>query len=408
MEIGGTANSIYKGATQKINDWDMEASGTTAWSSVSATLTKSTTNPVFGTQCLRVTSTAGLSNPRAYQTVVSTNTEYRITGYARGDGNNIPWISQAADFIWVGSYSDKWQYFDVSFTSDSYSDFVALRGNYVGFVQNGNEFVEFDNVQLWEVDYDYSGKQLADGKRTTIYLGNGAYKDDFVYEPDIYGGFVAGKLRTTNIQTAALGIWSMPDIELTDEQVVVSETNMLPDKPILGYDGNNPTSIGDIYNLIGYTGYGRDDHCEQNTQRCMFQWGHPVGVWINSTSYVSIFDRYIPINYRNMRRLILQEKAIQTAMVITTTGCSPSTPVFIEIRNSWPDATQKTRTWQIESNLTAQLLTDDDNLETNPLTVKPEEPDQTDSIYFYAKVTSGAELIIHTISLWETSNFIYP
>ena len=168
---------------QLLTDGDMEASGVAAWSSHQATLTKETNNPHYGTQCLRVTATAATAN-LAYQQVISPNSTYRVTGWARSDGTNVPLVG---DWVlgsrWTGTTSTDWQYFDLTFTPTSS---LATRLTLGSYGADGN-YVEFDDVSLTQVEPLYAGYNMKPVSNKIIdQSGNGfdGTITDAVYEKD--------------------------------------------------------------------------------------------------------------------------------------------------------------------------------------------------------------------------------
>lgn len=89
-------------------DGDMEAAGTTAWTSGnSATLSKQTSDPHSGTRCLRV---SGDVYPYAYQSNILPGNAYRAVGWARV-------LSGAPASVRIGSGNNSWQTSSTSWTS---------------------------------------------------------------------------------------------------------------------------------------------------------------------------------------------------------------------------------------------------------------------------------------------------
>jgi hypothetical protein len=418
LEIDGRANHKHKGATQIFDDWDMEFAGVAAFTDTRCTSSKDTTTYKVGTQSLKLLATAGGTG--SYYTLfypgITTTEEYRITGYAKSDGKSVPWVSQdgANSTLWIGTRSQNWQYFDINITAAQ--TYIALRGGWENYIAgntntlNGTEAVWFDQVQVWEVDHDYSGWKLGDQTSKRIVLGNGAAADNFFYVPPSDGGFCAGKLTTRNIQTAALGIWSMPDEDLTLDQKALSEVDVLPKTSIFGYGPSvNRKDIGQVYDLIGFDDNDYEDSIEAMTRRCIFQWGHPVGIYVNTGTVYLFGQLEIVIAHRNLKGSsypTVTDKNILTAMVVTTTNCSGGAPVTITVTSTHP-VVPRTRTWTITSNLTAQLLTDADNTVGTPISSRPNTT-FADYIFVTAATSGGSEVLIHTFSLWEDSGLTEP
>ena len=127
-------------------DGNMEAAGTTAWSSAGgATLTKQTGTPHGGAQCLRV-ATAGTAGG-AYQGLTTAGKYYHITGWVRSDGTGVPLVYLGGgSLVWTGTTSTSWQYFDLV-GSASGSANVSLYSN------TTNHYIEWDDVTLQVVDF---------------------------------------------------------------------------------------------------------------------------------------------------------------------------------------------------------------------------------------------------------------
>lgn len=148
----------YTIGSELLADGNMEAAGTGSWGSGAATLSKQTTSPHGGTQCLRVARTApgwGYAKQSSLMTVGGT---YKFTGWARSDGTELPKITDEAGTVrWTGTTSTSWQYFDVTF--------IAANGNPI-FGSNSatsSGYVEFDdlsvksNNSLSDLDMEVSG-----------------------------------------------------------------------------------------------------------------------------------------------------------------------------------------------------------------------------------------------------------
>jgi hypothetical protein len=117
--VWAIANGLGNTGAQMMADGDMEATGTAAWAAGNnATLIKTTDTPHGGLRALRVTYN-GTSNPFATQVgALSTNTIYRVIGWARGDGTAFPILrTNAGVIIWTGTTSTAWQMADVVFDS---------------------------------------------------------------------------------------------------------------------------------------------------------------------------------------------------------------------------------------------------------------------------------------------------
>lgn len=110
---------------------------------LSAVLSKRTTNPHSGSQCLRATY-GGVNNPFAYQTILTMGKPYLVTGWCRSDGSATPYVYVGtASVTWSGTLSTDWQYFSI---------YALANGNgYLGLGSNGNlagQYAEFDDVTV--------------------------------------------------------------------------------------------------------------------------------------------------------------------------------------------------------------------------------------------------------------------
>jgi hypothetical protein len=138
-------------------DGSMEAVDTSAWTAVlGATLTKEAGTPHSGTQCLRV-AYGGTNHPIAKQICLTVGNTYRVTGWARGDGNAKPYfyLGVTSSPQWMGTTSTDWQYFD--FISPAYlTNYIYLQSYYTG----GACYCEWDDIQISEVTETAPNKQI--------------------------------------------------------------------------------------------------------------------------------------------------------------------------------------------------------------------------------------------------------
>ena len=156
-----TCHNCLGSLTNLMVDGDMEAVGVAAWSAGSGgILSKEVGTPHGGLQCLRVTASVN-PNPRwpnAHQHVVVAGRTYIITGYARSDGTQVPYITENGNTLWTGTNSVSWQKFTVIRT--------AL-GTEVGFVfaitgGTGVEYCEWDDIVVNELSASDGYLRMAD------------------------------------------------------------------------------------------------------------------------------------------------------------------------------------------------------------------------------------------------------
>lgn len=144
-----------------IYDGNCEADGYAAWTALRANLSKPTTGQHSGTKCLRIAANGVDTSPFAYQSnrLVVGNT-YRVTGWARSDGNIKPTIGMY-EANWTGTTSTAWQPIDVTFTQISAGDF--------GFGSNasGTQYVEFDDITVTCLNVTAWADQSGNGRHLT-------------------------------------------------------------------------------------------------------------------------------------------------------------------------------------------------------------------------------------------------
>ena len=128
----------------------MEAVGTSAWTpSHSAVLTKETTSPYEGTQCLRV-AYGGAVYPQAIQACFPNPGIYRVSGYVRSDGTSLPSVlsSLGTNLHWTGTASTSWTPFDICGYVGA-GESLILRA-----AISAAGYVEFDQVSVQAVSIE--------------------------------------------------------------------------------------------------------------------------------------------------------------------------------------------------------------------------------------------------------------
>jgi len=123
-----------------LTDGDMELAGVASWSAQDGvTLTKETTLPHSGLQCLRCQdSTANGFGSAAQSWIVGAT--YNVTGWARSDGVSVPRVYEAGVLLWNGTTSTDWQF--VSFTRTPIAAAIKL----VSF--GVSRYAEFDDFEV--------------------------------------------------------------------------------------------------------------------------------------------------------------------------------------------------------------------------------------------------------------------
>lgn len=126
-------------SSNAIADGMMESSDVLSWTAgSSATLTKQTTDPMQGTRYMKIARN-GSANPYAFQNTLVSGDTYTARGFARGDGTATPRLAFGSAWIWDGTSSTDWQYFEVSGVANGVFRIGAI-------TNTGTEFVEFDAV----------------------------------------------------------------------------------------------------------------------------------------------------------------------------------------------------------------------------------------------------------------------
>jgi hypothetical protein len=131
---------------------DMETAGTTGWTFYSAdgsgTVTKDSSSPHGGTQCLRVT--RGATSISAYYPIgLVPGRRYKVTAWARGDGTALPVIhTNTSGYVNLARFgnadtpdltkSTTWQYFSATFVADDarglgWGNWTVVDGTWVEF-----------------------------------------------------------------------------------------------------------------------------------------------------------------------------------------------------------------------------------------------------------------------------------
>ena len=152
-------------AVNLLSDGAMEQFDTDQWTAGNAaTLTKSTTTPYQGTQCLRITY-GGVNSPYAGQTIFTVGKRYRISGAARGNGVYFPYVADTTGAaMWIGTVSTSWQTFSIDVTLTQTQLRLFSSANAAGYV-------EFDNMSVVEM----RARTLdASGRGNNLILGDGS------------------------------------------------------------------------------------------------------------------------------------------------------------------------------------------------------------------------------------------
>ncbi len=202
-------------------DGDMEASGVTAWTAQTSTLSKQTTAPYKGTQLLRVADNGGGGQYWARQTILETGKQYRCTGKYRSNGTRYPYIymGSLAYLKSQGTLSTSWQPFDFTFYAlgvNAYFGSVAADG-----------YVEFDDVVITRVPPKQDKNIHLEGSPISVAARGGAIGQYLENTPFQFGDAtgrysvstdtVFGKANSKVISCSTAGLLYMPSTQAYGE-----------------------------------------------------------------------------------------------------------------------------------------------------------------------------------------------
>lgn len=185
---------------QLLVDGDMEAAGVGDWIAGSAILTKETgARPgSSGSQIIRVTAD-GETVGQARQVILTIGKQYRVNGWARSGGTNLPRVWNNG-FLWTGTTSTDWQYFDFVFVSGHTN--LSLYSS----TSDGNS-TEFDDVEIREIFNVATAGPIA---KTVWKIGSGEWSTD----PTL---FCAATGFCSTVQQLAFGTWEFSVIQPSAE-----------------------------------------------------------------------------------------------------------------------------------------------------------------------------------------------
>lgn len=132
------------GGVTVMTDGNMEKAGTTDWSGwQSATLSKENTSPQRGSQNLKVLYSSTATCYAIQTNALTVGETYRVTGWARSDGNRSPTVATSAATHWTGSTSVNWQWMDTIFTNTGdHRIFLGAGGASAG------QYTEWDDIRI--------------------------------------------------------------------------------------------------------------------------------------------------------------------------------------------------------------------------------------------------------------------
>jgi len=231
--------------------------------------------------------------------------------------------------------------------------------------------------------------------------------DKFQYTPHAVNPWQMGKLSTEFIRTAALGIWTMPDVTLTEDQEQVGLGHVSPEKIIRALDAGGVASIGDLVQLLG-DGTLDHDAVENMTMRCLLQSGHPRGIQCNqSSSYRNLrtesasVHSFFRVQSRNLLGSSSGTSACYPAVVLQTSGASGGNPGCVKYTS-----TTGSDTWTLEvtSDDASPTLYTYDQASGGSDTLDIDS-DAADTVKIELKAPSSGTIDLFTYSLWEPLYF---
>lgn len=212
---------------------------------------------------------------------------------------------------------------------------------------------------------------------------------DFTFTPAA-SGVVVGELSYEYMMIAALAIRVLPDAYLTERQQVLGYSNFRPGSPIYGLNTTGDRSISEITQRMGNG--GRYDGAEYVTRRCLFSWGHPLGIESTTTSYRTINDSGEDTCIVFPRWF--QQTDLTATVIVTWKVVGSGTAYFRATSNNGADSvsTSTTSTTTTTSTLTGLELTPSDAFGHEGIKLEMQAP-------------SGSSVVVHTVSIWEESRW---
>ena len=145
LNLRGQTTVIGHAEFDDVSAKEITNDGADAWTPYGGSiLSKESADPQSGSLALRATSDATEFGGMT-QAILTSGVEYRITGWARGDGvDKAPKIYDGA-ILWTGTTSTSWQAFDVTSTAGQANIRLYSSTNDAGYV-------EFDGVVVTRTD----------------------------------------------------------------------------------------------------------------------------------------------------------------------------------------------------------------------------------------------------------------
>ena len=316
------------------------------WTSLqTAAISKQTTSPHGGTYVLRVTR-SGQNGPAASQIIFVTGKKYRITGFARSDGNASPRVgtSVSTSNVLNGTTSTSWQPFDATIIADSTTLWLSDNGATVD-----GWYCEFDDITVQEVDplVGNNGTNAANvtvgaaagGHLTNAYSFNGTANNVNIYSSDLNSAFNPNEgTLVAWAKVSGAGVWTdattrvVVQIQADSNNLVLLTRTATNNNLRVQYKAGGTSSVIDNTSLGGNTGWIQTviTWSKSNDQVKMYLNGSQVGstqtglgIWVgnllSTTAHIGTADS-VPNNPWSglINDVRLYTKALTAAEVLTT------------------------------------------------------------------------------------------
>lgn len=268
--------------------------------------------------------------------------------------------------------------------------------------QNGYAASDLFREQIVSPNYDQMGYNVDLPPKIKPWKLTGT---DFSYIPDA-GGYSWGCLGTEGIQTAALGIWTSPDhyLSASNARYIASTGHayIASGRAIRGYTGNQPKSLGDMIHEIGDTA-STEDALNWATERCLFQWGHPRGVYSESNSYAELCAnaryRVWPQNYREQPNT--EVTTVHPLIVATSGNATSGDKAYVKI-TSLTSLGATIDTWEVGFyDNTTSLYKYSDGTGSDGLDINAHDCSFLKIEMKAPNVGGTGTLKLHTVALWQ-------
>lgn len=169
--------------------------------------------------------------------------------------------------------------------------------------------------------------------------------DNVVYAPGSHGAdWAVSILRATQMMSANLTIWELPEYILEDDQLQVAASDVSQRQTIRGYLATDLKSLGALIHLMGTGDKEHEGAIESVTRRTLFQWGHPKCIYLSGVAAdVNMLNEWtFRLYQRNLRdlgvgayspcypALIVKggDETVQIKFTSTAAGASQNTWVY--------------------------------------------------------------------------------